>query len=215
MMNTRGKPVGFTLIELMVAVSVISIITAIAVPNMLRSRMAANETATIAGLRTLATAQHMFRRTDYDGDGVREYAYYDELTAVWRPGPDWMWYQDRINLIDPALAKAHRWWSPLVWGQTIPRNGYYFNDPWAYYDANWNYTPCADSVGHNWVVLRFGFTATPASYQGTGVNVYAINDAGVIYQKDGAQSPVYVDSDCLWLIWDDGAMKAKRWVVVE
>ena len=64
------KSRGFTLIELMIVVAIIAIIAAIAIPNLLRSRMAANESAAIAACKTFASAQDIYRRTDYDGDGV-------------------------------------------------------------------------------------------------------------------------------------------------
>jgi prepilin-type N-terminal cleavage/methylation domain-containing protein len=48
---------GFSLIELLIVVAIILIIAAIAIPNLLRSRIAANEGATVASLRTLITAQ--------------------------------------------------------------------------------------------------------------------------------------------------------------
>ena len=48
---------GFSLIELLIVVAIILIIAAIAVPSFLRSRMAANESAAVASLRTLNTAQ--------------------------------------------------------------------------------------------------------------------------------------------------------------
>jgi len=51
---------GFTLIELLVVVAVIAIIAAIAVPALLRARTASNETAAIAGLRAINTAQTGF-----------------------------------------------------------------------------------------------------------------------------------------------------------
>src|SRR5271168_2205266 len=48
---------GFSLIELLIVVAIILIIAAIAVPSFLHSRMAANESAAVAALRTLNTAQ--------------------------------------------------------------------------------------------------------------------------------------------------------------
>src|SRR5512141_2015277 len=64
---------GFTLIELMIVVAIIAIIAAIAIPSLLRSRMAANETAAAASCKAFAEAEEIYHRTDYDGDGVLEY----------------------------------------------------------------------------------------------------------------------------------------------
>ncbi len=52
---------GFTLIELMIVVAIILIIAAIAVPNLLQSRIRANEADVIAQLRNYVTAQEKFR----------------------------------------------------------------------------------------------------------------------------------------------------------
>src|SRR5471032_2854420 len=68
------KSKGFTLIELMIVVAIIAIIAAIAIPNLLRSRMAANETAAIAACKAFAEAEDIYRRTDYNKDGVLEYS---------------------------------------------------------------------------------------------------------------------------------------------
>ena len=47
---------GFSLIELLIVVAIILIIAAISVPNLLRSRMAANEASAVGSVRTINTA---------------------------------------------------------------------------------------------------------------------------------------------------------------
>src|SRR5258706_10984622 len=68
------KSKGFNMIKWMFVVAIIAIIAAIAIPNLLRSRRAANEPAAVAACKAFATAEDIYRRTDYNHDGVLEYA---------------------------------------------------------------------------------------------------------------------------------------------
>jgi type IV pilus assembly protein PilA len=57
------KAKGFSLIELLIVVAIILIIAAIAIPNLLRARLAANEASAVASLRTISTAETMYAAT--------------------------------------------------------------------------------------------------------------------------------------------------------
>jgi len=52
---------GFTLVEIMIVVAIIVLLAAIAIPNLLRTRMNANESAAIANLGTISTASQTYR----------------------------------------------------------------------------------------------------------------------------------------------------------
>jgi prepilin-type N-terminal cleavage/methylation domain-containing protein len=55
--NETGANAGFSLIELLIVVAIILIIAAIAIPNLLRARISANESSAASSVRTIASAQ--------------------------------------------------------------------------------------------------------------------------------------------------------------
>ena len=93
----RNKQKGFSLIELLIVVAIILIIAAIAIPNLLRSKMAANEASAVGSLRTLNTSSVAFSTT-YGN-------YPTQLTDL---GPSTSPTSTAADLIDSALVSGSK-----------------------------------------------------------------------------------------------------------
>src|SRR5258705_8973536 len=79
---------GFSLIELLIVVAIIGIIAAIAIPNLLASRRAANEGSAQQSLRTISSAEATYYATVGNGN-------YGAMTAL-----------DAQSLVDSVLGSA-------------------------------------------------------------------------------------------------------------
>lgn len=105
------KQRGFSLIELLIVVAIILVIAAIAIPNLLRAKIAANEASAVSSIRAINTAQVTYSATYPD------YGYADNLAKLGAPasGPA---NPNNAGMLDWVLGCA---------SQPCPKSGYNFN----------------------------------------------------------------------------------------
>ena len=95
---TRAK--GFSLIELLIVVTVILIIAAIAIPNLLRSRLAANEASAVGSLHAINNAEITYSTT-YPNPGFA-----CSLSELGPPASGGAISSGAASLIDSGLASG-------------------------------------------------------------------------------------------------------------
>jgi prepilin-type N-terminal cleavage/methylation domain-containing protein len=103
---------GFSLIELLIVIAIILALAAMAIPNLLRSKMSANEASAVSSLRAIATAQTTYQLT-YPTLG-----YADELTKLAYPPVGQPFDSNHAGMIDWVIGCAV---------QPCPKAGYQFS----------------------------------------------------------------------------------------
>jgi type IV pilus assembly protein PilA len=93
------KQKGFSLIELLIVVAIILIIAAIAIPNLLRSKIAANESSAVGSVRTINTAEVTYGSSWGSGFALN-------LVVLGGPAPCVAATALQACLIDPLLSVA-------------------------------------------------------------------------------------------------------------
>jgi prepilin-type N-terminal cleavage/methylation domain-containing protein len=153
---------AFTLIELMIVIAIIAIIAAIAIPNLLESRVSAQEAAAATALKSgILPAEVQFQAGAYqdsDGNGLGEYAVSNglgsNLAFPLMSGATTTTGGVTLNLLAPTYQAG----SPQI-------SGYKFRDPLSE----------ASSQERVWGVI------TQPLDQNQGRRIFAINQAGNIY----------------------------------
>ncbi len=182
------KQKGFSLIELLIVVAIILIIAAIAIPNLLRARISANESSAASSIRTINTAEVSFYST-YPAQGYSTPGAAG-LTAL-GPGavtgcPAGGPLVTAACLIDWNLSQA----------ATVPlaKSGYYFG--------------LTSTSGGVPPYLSYTASGSAAAFNQTGVRAFCSNEDGVIHflasqlaprQLRGRPAPA--GASCSKLVW--------------
>jgi len=104
------KQLGFSLIELLIVIAIILIIAAIAIPNLLAGKMAANESSAVQSLRAIQSAETAYANT-YANVG-----YSSSLASLGGPGGTACTASStQACLIDPVLASGTKSGYIITW----------------------------------------------------------------------------------------------------
>jgi type IV pilus assembly protein PilA len=163
----RRTQKGFSLIELLVVVSIILLISAIALPKLIQARIAANESATVGNLRAVLNAQ-MIYQSRYGGVSTT----LASLTTTATPNTC-----TASGVLDPTQFSGA---TPILSGYTLT-----FTSPLG--------TDVPQLVGGCTVANSFSMVATPNSSY-TGVRGFYVDQSGTIHYTPDGSAPTSTSS---------------------
>jgi prepilin-type N-terminal cleavage/methylation domain-containing protein len=172
-MNKKQK--GFSLIELLIVVAIILIIAAIAIPNLLRSRMAANEASAVGSVRTINTAAISYSSTYGNG-------FPTTLTEIGGASTVTQASCDHALLIDSVLGGA----------QPSTKSGFTFNISPGATAVTTKPTGCAVAGTSD----GYGVSAVPVTVGTTGQRSFCSDGSGVIRYDPAGGAPTFTNALC-------------------
>jgi prepilin-type N-terminal cleavage/methylation domain-containing protein len=151
---------GFTLIELLIVVAIIGIIAAIAIPNLMRARVNANEAGAIGDTRTVLSSESAYHATNS--------GYYGNLTCLNRPS----------SCMPSYSASAPTFLDATIGGAlNIAKSGY---------TRTWFEAVATDPLAAPGSVDSYCYQARPTTQNRTGVRGFGGDSAGIGTDNAGA-----------------------------
>ena len=154
---------GFTLIELLIVSAIIAILLAIAIPNMLRSRISANEANARKFLQTLRDAEYQYYEQDLDEDEIRDFT-----ASINDDGNSLRFPISGGSVLDSLIDDSY---AGLVVNDGGQATSSTCTDPKAGYCLSWT----TDFSTDQQVLLGdFGWEASPTSVRKTGRHDFSV-----------------------------------------
>jgi prepilin-type N-terminal cleavage/methylation domain-containing protein len=154
---------GFTLVELMIIIAIISILAAVAVPGLLRARVTGNETSAIASLKVVSSSQIAYTVSCGNGGYAPTF----------------------VVLGTPPVPGSPAYISADLGSVVAPtKSGYNYT-----LGAGLGATPGPNDCHGGVTTSSYYASAVPLTLNATGTRAFAINPSAAIWQNQGAIAP--------------------------
>ena len=206
----------------LIAVPFIGIVAAIAIPALVRARMAAGETVAIGSMRSLMAAEAVWRQNDTDGNGIPDYwtadvyglyACADSAGQPMKTVDAALANADRFPSSDPGVSGRRPYYTAPPQPRPLAKSGFLFEalgkdpqgKPYAL-DGDGDGKACENPE-------KFGFRASRETPGAGGGRIYQMSEEGVIYWREGGRHAMPFRAN--WEGGEDPTAAMPSWRVVQ